>query len=647
MTHQRPTLPNCEELVGDQPSPHALLTQGLALHRQGSLSAALECYGRLLGQEPGHGPALKLMAELHLQAKRYQDALDLLDRLLELHRQDATAFNNRGIALSALGRMDEALQSYAQALRIDPGYAEAHYNRGNAQMRLARAEEALSSFEQAVRLRPGFAQACHNRGVALEQLGRREEALAAYLQAVAAQPDYGQAHLCAGRIHAEAKRFELALACFTEALRSEPQHAEAHNLRGLALQSLQRFEDALASHTRATQIQPGYGEAHYNRGLALSALKRFDEARQSFERARDLMPGFADAYLNLGNSLEDLRRFEQALATYDEALRVQPGYAEALNNRALLRLSLQRFPEGFSDYRHRWQSKAFAGQHLRTTLPSCRPGNFQGKVLLWAEQGLGDEIFFAGLIRHARRPGIRLTLSADRRLHPIFRRAFPEVRLLDRAMLMGTGVNEGYDAQAPIGDLAHLLQLDAAELAADRGPYLTANPQRKHRLMASMPVFEAPLVCGLAWQSANRQLGAEKSLRLQDLGDLLQSPGIGVVNLQYGAVADEIAAAERQFGARIHQAEELDVFHDIEGLLALIDACDVVVTASNVTAHLAGALGKKAAVLVPHGRGRLWYWHLDEERSFWYPSLRLFRQRDPRNWHAPVQDCVQWATHQA
>jgi ADP-heptose:LPS heptosyltransferase len=84
------------------------------------------------------------------------------------------------------------------------------------------------------------------------------------------------------------------------------------------------------------------------------------------------------------------------------------------------------------------------------------------------------------------------------------------------------------------------------------------------------------------------------------------------------------------------------VREDIDGLTALIDACDTVVTASNVTAHLAGAIGKRTAVLVPNSKGRLWYWHEGEERSLWYPSLRLFCQDDPVDWTRQIEACARW-----
>jgi hypothetical protein len=258
---------------------------------------------------------------------------------------------------------------------------------------------------------------------------------------------------------------------------------------------------------------------------------------------------------------------------------------------------------------------------------------------LWAEQGLGDEVFYAGLLPQVLQRGVSVTLSADRRLHPALARAFPSIRLLDRQQ---PPVGD-FDAQAPIGDLAWLLALDKESLGANRKPYFQADPARKATLVASHPVFAAGPVCGVAWRSANKTFGAAKSLALRQLAPLFATPGLQFVNLQYGAVDAEIEAVRQELGVTIHRIEDLDLFNDVEGLLALVDACSFVVTSSNVTAHLAGSLGQRTGVLLPHGgQARLWYWHDGAGDSFWYPSLRLFRQDSPSDWQPAVDACAQW-----
>jgi ADP-heptose:LPS heptosyltransferase len=112
--------------------------------------------------------------------------------------------------------------------------------------------------------------------------------------------------------------------------------------------------------------------------------------------------------------------------------------------------------------------------------------------------------------------------------------------------------------------------------------------------------------------------------------------------LQYGDVAKEISDLNKKFGVNILSLDDIDFFDDIEGLLATITLCDVVITTSNVTAHLTGAVGKKGAVFVPHSKGKIWYWHDTEPREIWYRSLRLIHKNSSSNWSDSIQYCKDW-----
>jgi ADP-heptose:LPS heptosyltransferase len=102
--------------------------------------------------------------------------------------------------------------------------------------------------------------------------------------------------------------------------------------------------------------------------------------------------------------------------------------------------------------------------------------------------------------------------------------------------------------------------------------------------------------------------------------------------LQYGDTSADRAAAREECGVDIVHFEDQDNFADIDGLAALISACDLVITVSNTTAHLAGALGVPAMVMIPAGIGQTWYWFADSAASPWYPSLTLYRQKVAGDW---------------
>jgi tetratricopeptide (TPR) repeat protein len=573
-----------------------------------------------------------------LSLQRPDEALTNLDRAIQLNPKDPQYHFERGNALKEMKRVDEALASFAAAIRLFPGYAEAHNNIGIVLKEAERFDEALRSYDAAIRLRPGYAEAHGNRGNVLKELDRLNEAMASYDQAIRLKPDYAEAYSNRGNALTLLKFLDDALASHDLALALRPDYAEGHNNRANVLKELGRLEEALASYDRAIALRPDYAEAHSNRGNALKEMKRVDEAMASHARALSLQPGYAEAYNNIGNLLKDMGQVDKAIAHYEEAARLKPAFTVARYNKSLLALQRHFFRDGFDHYRLRWEVER-NDRGPQTAVPQWDGTPLPGEVLLWAEQGIGDEVFFASMLSLLDLDTMKFALSADKRLHPIYQRSFPGIRLVD-AVSTRTSIAGDYAAQAAIGDLGHILQLDAERIARRRSPYLFADAARTAQLRTAIDIPEGNIVCGLSWKSGNKKAGGDRSIELSDLAPLLAVPGITFVNLQYGDVAAEVEAARVQSGADLRIIPDVDVFGDIDGLLALIDLCDMVVTIDNLTAHLAGAIGKHAGVLVPTGGGRHWYWG-GERQSLWYPSLQLLYQQAVGDWGHPIREASQ------
>lgn len=232
------------------------------------------------------------------QANNSGLAAPLVEKASQYDPATAYYHNDRGAILQRLGRLDQALEAFNEALRIKPDFAEAHCNRAIVLQRQERLEEALKAFDRALRIKPDLANAHNNRGVILQRQGRLQKALAAFDQAVRVRPDY----------------------------------AEAHSNRGVMLQRLGRPEEALAAHDQALRLEPQHALAHLNRGAALQGLGRLNEALRAFEEALRLKPDLAQAQNNRGNILKDQGQFSEALAAYSEAFRIKPDYAQARSN---------------------------------------------------------------------------------------------------------------------------------------------------------------------------------------------------------------------------------------------------------------------------------------------------------------------------
>lgn len=255
-------------------------------------------------------------------------------------------------------------------------------------------------------------------------------------------------------------------------------------------------------------------------------------------------------------------------------------------------------------------------------------------LLVWPEKGLGEQLMFASMLEEARARVRHLTLILDAKLHELFRNSFPEIRVVTLAQAQQSA---DYDLQLPFGDLCRLFRGCEGDFLRNRKPYLRADPARVAGLRTAMPA-SARGRCGLSWFSKNALIGGHKSLDYTALKALLcAAQGWQFIDLQYGDTAGVRDMIRRDTGVEVMHEDSVDNFNDIAGLAALIESCEVVVTISTATAHLAGALGKTVFLMLPCAQGRFWYWQADREDSIWYPGMRIFRQSRPGEWKDVVE----------
>jgi len=252
---------------------------------------------------------------------------------------------------------------------------------------------------------------------------------------------------------------------------------------------------------------------------------------------------------------------------------------------------------------------------------------------VWGEQGVGDEVMFGSMLGEFRGHCGRMLVQMDKRLIPLFRRSLPsDVEFYER----GTVVPEDrYDSHIPIGSLGLHLRPNRESFEGHRGAYLKADEDRVRSLRASFGLAEGERLIGVSWRSSNPETGAGRSLPLWELAQVLGGEGRRLVNLQYGEVRQEITEALERAGVVVEQVPGLDCQNDLDGLAALIGACDEVVSIGNATAHLAGALGQKTTVLLPYSPS--WRWMAEGDQSPWYQSVRLIRQAERGDWSSVLQ----------
>ncbi len=428
-----------------------------------------------------------------------------------------------------------------------------------------------------------------------------------------------------------------ALASADRALALSPRDPNAHSYRGSALMQLNRPQEALAAYEQLVRLAPKAAVAHYNCANALRRLARWQEAADRIARALELQPEYPDAWTLAGLIAKAIGEREQALACFDQALELNPQAADARCNRGQLRLAAGDFAHGWDDYewRLRWDVAVRMGQSK--SVPQLAPP-WQGQplerpLLVVPEQGLGDQIFYAGMLADLSVVAPGATVCVEPRLQPLLARSFEQLNVTspDAIDVQDCIASGRYGAQIHIGSLGRLFRRDAEGMARIQSRYLKADAQRSAGLRARLDP-NATLRVGLSWVSKNAEFGRDKSLTLEAMMQLLVQPGMEFIDLQYGDTSEERKHLADCHGISLRKFDDIDNFKDIDGLAALIAACDIVLTVSNTTAHIAAALGKPVLIMLPESPALFWYWHRDINGSPWYPTAVLLRQSHAGDW---------------
>jgi hypothetical protein len=255
-----------------------------------------------------------------------------------------------------------------------------------------------------------------------------------------------------------------------------------------------------------------------------------------------------------------------------------------------------------------------------------------GRLLLWGEQGIGDEIQFAGLFPEVIRTGNPITLDCDPRLQPLFARSFPEIEVVSGCKPSEAPTHE-IAAQLPIGSLPALFRKSEAAFAATVSPYLKAD-QAERKIFCST-YSDGRLLAGLAWHTKNQKTGRKRSIDLNEFSPLFALPGIRWISLQYGDF-DALEMQAEAAGAPLVIDRGVDQIANIDRFASQVAALDLVITIDNSTAHMAGALGLPVWLLLPFAAD--WRWMERRVDTPWYPTMRIFRQPKLGDWQSVLAD---------
>jgi tetratricopeptide (TPR) repeat protein len=487
-----------------------------------------------------------------------------------------------------------------------------------------------AALDQAFALVPPDADALYNAGVGLYRQGRLQDAVACFDRAIAYAPDHVPALANRGTVLVQLGRFEAALASFETGLLLTPGHPVLLDGKGDALVGLGRLAEARDAYLGVTVAASERPDGWVKLGGVEADLGAYEAAISAFDRALALHPGKVEAAYARGDALRDLGRYDEALKAYDQAIALGD-QVHAPVNKALVLMLLGDHDQGLPLYETRWRSpQSGIAAPLDPALWNGR-GKLEGKsLLLRAEQGLGDTIQMLRYVPVAAGAGARVWVQVPQALVEIARTAPGAVQVipLDEAA-------PRTDITCPMMSLPLLLgrRFDAPGPSA----YLQAPYDKVRDWKARLGDRERRRI-GLAWSgSALHRNDRNRSLPPEALAPLLRADADFVsLQVEHRPPDAHILASGRVCDV----SGELKDFADTAGLIA---ALDLVIAVDTAVAHLAGALGKPAWILLPFTPD--FRWGLGSARTPLYPSARLFRQPSAGAWDEVMAQVVRALRH--
>ena len=411
-----------------------------------------------------------------------------------------------------------------------------------------------------------------------------------------------------------------------KALAADPDSADVLNNRGKVLVRLKRYNEAVGSFDMTLALRPGQADAHCYRGAALSEIGRFDDALADFAQALRIMPNFVDAHLKRGNALVQLSRMDEALRCYTDALAIEPENPDANFNEALTRLCLGDFRRGWQKYEYRWERPQFAKDRPIYPRPMWRGESaLQGKtILLVAEQGLGDAIQFARYAPLVAAQGAKVLLG----VRPALKALMTTVPGVSQVFGGGETLPD-FDLYCPLLSLPLAFGTELATIPSTV-PYIRPLDERIAKWRGRVP-SNGRLRVGICWAGTSDHLNdRNRSIPLERFATILSGSGLDFVSLQKDVSTEQLAILREHDVVQLGQE-----FQDFADTAAVVAMLDLIIAVDTSVAHLAGAMGKAVALLVPFSPD--FRWMLDRTDTPWYPTMRLFRQSAIGDWGSPLE----------
>jgi len=353
----------------------------------------------------------------------------------------------------------------------------------------------------------------------------------------------------------------------------------------------------------------------------------------------------ADARYNLAVLRRHQGRVAEARALFEEASALAPERPTYRFARALLELGDGDPVDGLRRYESRWDVPSFSSWRKLGDKPTLPLPVWRGEPLpdatlaVWGEQGVGDELWFAGYLDWAVRRVGRVVLEVAAGVAEVLQRAYPTIDVRVRARPETDAAMAAADLQIPIGGILPLCGAGAGPVPTG---YVVPDPDTVAGLRARYAAGRQGVrVIGLSWRSVKPVRLRSFEAPLDQWGPVFALADTVFVSLQYGDVGQDARLVRDRFGVELVVDEDIDAYRNLAGLANQVAAVDAVVSIANSTVAMAHAVGRPVGVAARIVQDDWRYARLSPTTR-WLPTAHCAWQTEGGDWSAPLADLAAW-----
>ena len=576
-----------------------MFNEASSLYQANNFAAAKAVYEKLTKKLPANLDVINNLALTNVNTGDYTTAKKLLERSLLINQEQPQVINNLINILLDLKDYPYVIKLCDESIKLTPNNSTTLFNKARALSGLEKIEETIEAYKVVLKIDPSYFLAHQNIGYILNKSGSYEEAIKYY----------------------------------NKSIELNPKNVIAFYNKGIAQGNLLLFEEAIRSYKNALEIDFTFLPASLGMGRALEKIGKYEYALNTYDQAQGIHPKNSEIYLYRGVLYSNIKNYDEAIFDFNKIKEVNSTKIDGDYNIALLNLKFRKFENVWGLFDLRWQIKQ---TYLNTKKPELKklPSTFK-KLFIWGEQGIGDQIFFSNIIHNFSPFFESIIIAVDLRMVTLYQRSIIQYKNI-KVMSSQDKLNENdYDAQIPLGSIGRFFIKNKIDISSSVKPFLKSDSNQTKIIKRNLKKGNK-VICGLSWKTKSQETGFNRSINLDTLMPILQLDNFIFVNLQYGDYNEEMKKLEKNHNVKIKDYDSIDNFNDLDSFVSLIDACDVVISIDNSCIHFAGALNKKAYLLLPHAVGSHWYWGINQTKSEWYPSVKIIRQKNPNDWGSVI-----------